>query len=312
MIEIDFFLIHCILKISFPYHCLLTARQTKLQLHKIYFASPTPENTANYKQFRNEYNTAVGTQKAQYYEDSLASSKNAKSAWNILKEAANLSKSTHTISEISIDGTLSSDTKAIANTFNSFFSTVGSKIANSLPPSNTGPLSYCAELPDTARLLELEGCGQILVGNTIKTLVSKSSTDLDGISSKLLKAIQNEIERPLAHIFSGVFPDHLKASRVVPIQKSGDTTNCDNYRPISLVNAFSKVLEKIVCTKLVNHLESNSLLYKHQYGFLTRIPTPYRVYLIDTGYEGRARDSRPPQPHQLVDLFLTGGRDESR
>jgi hypothetical protein len=45
---------------------------------------------------------------------------------------------------------------------------------------------------------------------------------------------------------------------------------------------------------------------------LTRIPTPYRVYLIDTGKEGRARDSRPPQPHPQVDLFLTGGRDESR
>jgi hypothetical protein len=45
---------------------------------------------------------------------------------------------------------------------------------------------------------------------------------------------------------------------------------------------------------------------------LTRIPTPYRVYLIDTGYEGRARDSRPPQPHPPVNLFLTGGRDESR
>jgi hypothetical protein len=45
---------------------------------------------------------------------------------------------------------------------------------------------------------------------------------------------------------------------------------------------------------------------------LTRIPTPYRVYLIDTGKEGRARDSRPPQPHPPVDLFLTGGRDESR
>ena len=45
---------------------------------------------------------------------------------------------------------------------------------------------------------------------------------------------------------------------------------------------------------------------------LTQIPTPYRVYLIDTGKEGRARDSRPPQPHPPVDLFLTGGRDESR
>ncbi len=46
--------------------------------------------------------------------------------------------------------------------------------------------------------------------------------------------------------------------------------------------------------------------------FLTRIATPSRVYLIDTGNEGRARDSRHPPPHPPGDLFLTGGRDESQ
>jgi len=45
--------------------------------------------------------------------------------------------------------------------------------------------------------------------------------------------------------------------------------------------------------------------------YLTRIATPSRVYLIDTGNEGRAQDSRHPPPHPPVDLFLTGGRDES-
>jgi hypothetical protein len=53
-------------------------------------------------------------------------------------------------------------------------------------------------------------------------------------------------------------------------------------------------------------------LFLAHYDVLTRIPTPYRVYLINKGYEGRARDSRPPQPHPPVDLFLTGGREESR
>jgi hypothetical protein len=46
--------------------------------------------------------------------------------------------------------------------------------------------------------------------------------------------------------------------------------------------------------------------------YLTRIATPSRVYLIDTGNEGRARDARTPEPHPPVDLFLTGGRAESR
>jgi hypothetical protein len=82
-------------------------------------------------------------------------------------------------------------------------------------------------------------------------LVSKSSTDLDGISIKLLKAVRAEIESPLAHAFNlslttGEFPQRLKASKIVPIHKAGDRTNCDNYRPITLVNAFSKVLEKSI------------------------------------------------------------------
>ncbi len=45
---------------------------------------------------------------------------------------------------------------------------------------------------------------------------------------------------------------------------------------------------------------------------LARILTPSRAYLIDTGNEGRERDSRPTPPHPPGDLFLTGGPDESR
>ena len=48
---------------------------------------------------------------------------------------------------------------------------------------------------------------------------------------------------------------------------AGDAKLCDNYRPISLVNTLSKILEKIVAIKLTNHLQINDLLYKHQYGF---------------------------------------------
>ncbi len=150
---------------------------------------------------RNTYNTAIRKQKALYYENSLSNSRSSKKTWTILKEAANLAKTTSKITEININGTLSSDESEIANTFNQFFSTVGSTISDSIPPSTRDPLSYCPDFPDNLRQLELEGCGPMLVGNTIQTMVSKSSTDLDGISSKLLKSVRAEIERPLAHIF---------------------------------------------------------------------------------------------------------------
>ncbi len=42
---------------------------------------------------------------------------------------------------------------------------------------------------------------------------------------------------------------------------------------------------------------------------VNRILTPSRLYLIDMGNEGRARDSRPPAPHPPGNLFLTGKPD---
>ncbi len=124
-------------------------------------------------------------------------------------------------------------------------------------------------------------------GEQRKNLVCKNSTDIDGISSKLLKVISYEIESPLANIFSlslstGTFPEKLKSTRVIPIHKSGYTTNCDNYRPISLVNAFSKILEKIVSTKLTNHLQQNNLIYEHHTDFLKANLLSMHLYISRT------------------------------
>jgi hypothetical protein len=98
----------------------------------------------------------------------------------------------------------------------------------------------------------------------------------------LVKKIISDIAVPLSHIFTlslsqGIFPEQFKTARVVPIFKSGDKTSCDNYRPISLVKTLSKILEKIVQISLVNHLELNNLLYKHQYGFLRARSTEHNL-----------------------------------
>jgi sarcosine oxidase/L-pipecolate oxidase len=111
---------------------------------------------------------------------------------------------------------------------------------------------------------------------------TKNSCDIDGISTKLLQKIASEISRPLSHIFnfilsSGKFPDRLKISRTVPIFKAGRTDLCDNYRPIALLSTMSKVLEKIVCVQLVNHLDRNKILYKHQYGFQRGKSTEHNI-----------------------------------
>jgi hypothetical protein len=77
---------------------------------------------------------------------------------------------------------------------------------------------------------------------------------------------------PLCKIFNsslvtGIIPVQLKTAKVIPLFKSGDRDLLDNYRPISLLSVFSKVLEKAVCNRLVVHMELNNILSNSQFGF---------------------------------------------
>ncbi len=73
---------------------------------------------------------------------------------------------------------------------------------------------------------------------------------------------------------------NILTCRVIPVFKSGDRLDVDNYRPISLLSSISKVLEKIVAEKLIFHLLSNDLLYLQQYGFLPNKSTEQNLLQI--------------------------------
>ena len=66
---------------------------------------------------------------------------------------------------------------------------------------------------------------------------------------------------------------NLKVAKIIPIYKSGNKNSFNNYRPISILPALSKIMEKIVCNRLVNYLEKYNILYKHQYGFRSKHST---------------------------------------
>ena len=64
------------------------------------------------------------------------------------------------------------------------------------------------------------------------------------------------------------FPDCWKVSYVVPVFKSvGERSTAKNYRPVSLLSVFSKVFEKLVNNRIVDHLEKCGLFSDFQYGF---------------------------------------------
>ena len=110
------------------------------------------------------------------------------------------------------------------------------------------------------------------VGKIIDSLPSKSSYGEDGISPKLLKSLKSAILKSFTLIINqilhtGIFPEHLKIARVLPLFKKDDQTIFSNYRPISLLPSFSKVVEKIIFNQLYEYFDSHKYFYSSQYGF---------------------------------------------
>jgi len=112
----------------------------------------------------------------------------------------------------------------------------------------------------------------------INSLKIKESSGYNKISKKMLKINAPFISSPLSYIcnksvLSGTFPTRLKYATVKPLLKKGDKENVANYRPISLLTSFSKVLEKIIYDRLLKHIETNNILAVEQFGFRTSSST---------------------------------------
>jgi hypothetical protein len=112
---------------------------------------------------------------------------------------------------------------------------------------------------------------------------AKESHSYDGITTKIVKISAPFISSPLSYIFnksmiSGIFPKRLKYATIKPIFKNGDKKNEANYRPISILPSFSKIFEKIMYIRLMNHLETNNILATEQFGFRTSSSTEQALF----------------------------------
>jgi hypothetical protein len=116
----------------------------------------------------------------------------------------------------------------------------------------------------------------LTTANEIKSIInflkSKNSCGYDEISTMLLKICADYISVPLSYLCNqsmvvGAFPERLKYSKVKPLYKKGEKSCISNYRPISLLTAFSKIFEKVMYKRVNDFLNSNNILACQQFGF---------------------------------------------
>ena len=121
----------------------------------------------------------------------------------------------------------------------------------------------------------------------IKSLDSNKSSDIYGMSPKLLKILSPAISEILSNIYNesfalGVFPDHMKLAMITPMFKEGSKLGVSNYRPVSVLPIISKVLEKLMLKRLSKYLDKSKIIYEHQFGFQKSRSTTLAVLDLST------------------------------
>jgi len=119
----------------------------------------------------------------------------------------------------------------------------------------------------------------------MKSLKTKNTCGYDEISNRIIKLTAPFIISMLTYICNavlstGVSPDRLKYAIVKPSFKKGNKQEISNYRPISLLTTFSKIIERLVYARLHAHIDMNNISAQEQYGFRTHSSTEQAAFTL--------------------------------
>ena len=186
-------------------------------------------------------------------------------------------------SQLNVGGNIIDDDKELASNFNHFFVNVGLSTENAIPKvPNISPSKFLKNRNQINFVIAYISNEEIL--DIINSLENKSTGPFS-IPVKLLSLISDLIIIPLAFIInmsiqSGVYPELLKVVKVIPIHKGGSTQDINNYRHISLLSVFDKIIEKVMHKWLYSFLENNDILFHNQFGFRRNNSTVFALIQI--------------------------------
>ena len=161
--------------------------------------------------------------------------------------------------------------QSLAQEFNNRFCSIGKNFYDKVDASNSPRFSTYL----TRRVFLSMFFNPVIsmeVYNIINLLNPNKSCGYDGVYVKYLRSAAVVIAPVLgllrnACLTLGVFPSCLRISKVILIFKAGDKNNVTNYRFISLLSCFSKILEKLAYPRTIDFLNHENVLLPTQYGF---------------------------------------------
>ena len=248
------------------------------------------------KLVRNRVNVLVKNAKLKYHKTVFAEcNDNLKQTWKNIRNLISSNKTKTSSPSLISGGNQITNPVEVARTFSSYFSNVAVNIDNSIPIVNQSPLSYVH--PNIFSSLFLYPVSASECKNIILSL-KNTKTDLNSISVKALKAVSDVVGGCFAKLINasmagGLFPNVFKTAIIIPVFKKGDESCVENYRPISLLPTFSKIMEKCVARRLLDFLSQMSIITPSQFGFRSGFSTvdvmiEYSGFLYENLNSGKA------------------------
>ena len=226
----------------------------------------------NLKTYNTILNKLITNAKKDYYHNEFSRYKgDIKKTWATINNllCRKNRKSNHP-SHLKIASKDVTNKEEIASEFNKYFTSIGPILSNAIPTTTRSHRSYITRVINSK--FNFSPTNNEEVSKIINNFLPKSSCGIDGLSMKILKSIKHIIVDSLTLIINqslntGIFPESLKYAKVLPLFKKGDSHIVDNYRPISLLPAISKIFERVVFCQLYDYFDREKLLYISQYGF---------------------------------------------
>ena len=104
------------------------------------------------------------------------------------------------------------------------------------------------------------------VRKLLQNINAHKATGPDNIPGQLLKEVAQEVTPILSLIFSASLHQGTPAT-VTPLFKKGDRGKASNYHPVSLTSIPCKIMEHILHSTIISHLEDSNILSDYQHGF---------------------------------------------
>ena len=252
---------------------LVNACHKKNYLYKCFLKKRNTTTETRYKSYKNKLTSILRHAEKLYYQTKLMQYKNnIKETWKILNEViCKRNTNQQSPNEFVINGETVSNQECIAKEFNDFFVNIGKKLANNIDVNqNDRNVKDYIEKVNNSFFLSPVTEEELI--DVVKGCKCKYSCDYLDINMFIVKKVIKCIAKPLTYICNlsfqqGTFPEFMKIAKVLPLFKAGDTKNVSNYRPVSVLSQFSKILEKLFNKRLLSFVNSMDILSNNQYGF---------------------------------------------